>query len=113
MEDSRFSAFLLGLGIGTALGILFAPKAGEETREELRARALEGRDYVKRRGGELRSQATEAFEKGRDQAVEAFEKGREKVQAQRDQLSAALDAGRRAYREANEGDKAAGEAPAS
>jgi len=102
MDDSRFSAFLLGLGIGTALGILFAPKAGDETREELRARALEGRDYVKRRGGEFRSQAEEAFEKGR-----------EKVQSQRDQLSAALDAGRRAYRETNEADKpAGGESPA-
>jgi gas vesicle protein len=103
MEDSRLSAFLLGLGIGTAVGILFAPKAGEETREELRARALEGRDYVKRRSHEIRHQAEEVIEKGR-----------EKVQSQRDQLSAALDAGRRAYREANEaGAPAAGDSPAS
>lgn len=103
MEDSRFSAFLLGLGVGTALGILFAPKPGEDTREELRNRALEGRDYVKRRSGEIRHQAEEVFEKGR-----------EKVQAQRDQLSAALDAGRRAYREANEPTTpSGGEAPVS
>ena len=100
MDDSKFSAFLLGLGIGTALGILFAPKAGEETRDELRARALEGRDYVRRRGEELRGQAEEAFEKGR-----------ERVQSQRDQLSAALDAGRRAYRESNQAGPE-GEAPA-
>ena len=32
-EDKRFSYFFLGLGLGVALGVLFAPKSGEETRE--------------------------------------------------------------------------------
>jgi DNA uptake protein ComE-like DNA-binding protein len=32
-------AFLLGLGIGTAAGLLFAPQAGEKTRAELEGRA--------------------------------------------------------------------------
>ena len=34
------------------------------------------------------------------QAEQAIDRGREKVQGQRDQLSAALEAGRRAYRDA-------------
>jgi gas vesicle protein len=81
--------FLFGLGVGAAAGILFAPKSGEETRQELRQRAGEGREYLKRRSGELRVQAEQAIDRGR-----------ERVQGQREQLSAALEAGRRAYREA-------------
>lgn len=89
MADSKLPYFLLGLGVGAAVGILYAPTPGEELRGDLRRRADEGRDYVKRRGGELRQQADEILHKGRDAA-----------QSQRDQLASALEAGRRAYREA-------------
>ena len=32
---SKVSFFLVGMGIGALVGILFAPKSGEETREYL------------------------------------------------------------------------------
>jgi gas vesicle protein len=32
---SKISLFLVGMGIGALIGILFAPKSGEETREYL------------------------------------------------------------------------------
>ena len=35
---SKVSFFLVGLGIGALVGILFAPKSGEETREYLTSR---------------------------------------------------------------------------
>jgi gas vesicle protein len=88
MANSSLPYFLFGLGVGAAAGILFAPKSGEETRDELRRRAEEGREYLKRRGSELR-----------EQAGEAIDRSREAVHSQREQLSAALEAGRRAYRE--------------
>jgi gas vesicle protein len=100
MADSKFSCFCLGLGIGAAVGFLFAPKPGEATREELRQRADEGREFLKKRSGELRRQAEEALDRGRST-----------VHSQREQLSAALEAGRRAYREATAG--GAGSAPDS
>ena len=37
-EDNKLSYFFLGLGIGVAAGVLFAPKSGAETREFLRAK---------------------------------------------------------------------------
>ena len=33
--DSKAAFFLVGLGIGSLIGVLFAPKSGEETRESL------------------------------------------------------------------------------
>ena len=53
-SSSKFSYFLVGLGLGALLGILFAPKSGEETREYLLDKANEGRDYAQRKARELR-----------------------------------------------------------
>ena len=36
--------FLAGLGVGALVGVLYAPKAGKETREDLMASALEAKD---------------------------------------------------------------------
>ena len=36
-RGSGFGWFLIGLGIGAAVGVLYAPKAGHETREDLAA----------------------------------------------------------------------------
>jgi gas vesicle protein len=43
-DGSGFLWFLAGLGIGAAVGILYAPKAGGELRQQLRDAAEEGRD---------------------------------------------------------------------
>ena len=88
-DDNKFSYFFLGLGLGVAAGLLFAPKSGPETREYLRSKADEGRDYLRQRGEEVR-----------DQAVDAFERSKANVTRQRDNLAAAVEAGKQAYRDA-------------
>lgn len=87
-EDKKLSYFCLGLGIGVAVGILFAPKSGEETRDIIRSKAGEGKDYLRRRSEEMR-----------DRAEDLVERGKTAVQRQKEQLHAAVDAGRQAYRE--------------
>jgi len=87
-DDNKLSYFFLGLGLGVAVGVLFAPKSGEETRNLLRSKAEEGADYVKRRGVELK-----------DTATEALDRGKQTVARHRDNLSAAVEAGKQAYRE--------------
>lgn len=88
-DDNKFSYFLLGLGLGVAAGLLFAPKSGPETREFLRVKADEGKEFVKRRGAEVM-----------DQAQETIDRGKSTVTRQRDNLMAAVEAGKQAYREA-------------
>ena len=88
-DDNKFSYFFLGLGLGVAAGLLFAPKTGEETRDMLRSKADEGKDYLRKRSTELK-----------DTANDAIERGRSAVNRQRDNLAAAVEAGKQAYREA-------------
>jgi gas vesicle protein len=83
---SKVSFFLVGLGIGALVGILFAPKSGEETREFLSQKADEGRDYAQRKARELRERAEDIIERGKTVAVR-----------QKENISAAVDAGRDAY----------------
>jgi gas vesicle protein len=88
-EGNSFVWFLAGLGLGAVVGVLYAPRAGNETREALRARAEEGREYVRNRARDAR-----------DQASEWVDRSREVVNQQKDQFRAAYEAGRQAYQEA-------------
>jgi len=88
-DDNKFSYFFLGLGLGVAAGLLFAPKSGPETRDLIRSKADEGKEYLRRRSNEVR-----------DQAVDAFERSKSNVARQRDNLVAAVEAGKQAYRDA-------------
>ena len=87
-DDNRLSYFFLGLGLGVAVGVLFAPKSSEETRTFLRSKAEEGADYVKRRSDDLKETAAEAYERGKQHA-----------KRHKDNLTAAVDAGKQAYRD--------------
>jgi len=83
---SKVSYFLVGLGIGALVGILFAPKSGEETREYLSQKADEGKEYAQRKARELRERAEDLVDRGKTAAMR-----------HKDSLSAAVDAGREAY----------------
>jgi len=89
MDRDGLASFVLGVGVGVGLGLLFAPKSGEETRELLKDKADEGKEYLKRRGSELR-----------DSAGEIIERGKEVISRQKDTLAEAVEAGKQAYREA-------------
>jgi len=83
---SKVTYFLVGLGVGALVGVLFAPKSGEETRDYLTKRAEEGRDFAQRKARELRERAEDLIERGKEVAAQ-----------QKDSVSAAVEAGREAY----------------
>lgn len=45
---SRVTGFLLGVGVGAALGILLAPASGSETRESVRGKAADVTNKIRR-----------------------------------------------------------------
>jgi gas vesicle protein len=84
---SKVTYFLVGLGVGALVGILFAPKSGEETREYLSQKADEGRDFAQRKAKELRERADDLIERSKDAANRG-----------KDSISAAVEGAREAYR---------------
>lgn len=78
-------AFLAGAVTGAAVALLFAPAAGEETRQFLTDKARESRE----------------------RALQAAREGRETLKRQRDHLSSAIDRGREAYTKARSGEETA------
>jgi gas vesicle protein len=99
-ERSGFGYFLLGLGIGVAAGILWAPRSGEETRQIIADRAGEGADYLKARAQEGTEYVRQRTEDIRQSAADIYDKGRSTVVRQKDTLNAAVEAGKQAYRDA-------------
>jgi gas vesicle protein len=89
VDKNGLSSFLMGLGVGVAVGMLFAPKSGQETRDLLKNKAGEGTDYLKQRGDEFRQSASEWVDKGKDA-----------IRSQRENVSDAVQAGKQAYRDA-------------
>ena len=89
--SGRLSSFVWGGIVGLAIGVLYAPKSGKETRDELKQRAdeyleqgLEGYEVQKDR-------VLEAVEAGRQSAADKSEELRGKVQETRDKLRAQVD----------------------
>jgi len=121
-----FGWFLAGLGIGALVGVLYAPKSGKETRDDLMAGALDAKDranelyeqgktqvnayaeqgkqaaseYVdksKQVASEYVDKGKEYYDKGRTQWTQYVEKGKDLIQTQADAAKAAMDAGKEAY----------------
>lgn len=124
-QSSGFSWFLAGLGIGALIGVLYAPKAGKETREGLMTSAREGTEYLKQRGREAVDQVgdlvdrsktqvseyvdrgKEVMERGRAQWDEFVNQGKQFVSEQSGKVTAAVEAGKQAYQStSNNGESA-------
>jgi gas vesicle protein len=110
--------FLAGLGVGALVGILYAPKSGRETREDIAHGAREGSEYIRTKSREAAKQVgafvdrgreqvndyvdrgREAVDRGRAQWEEFVERGKSLVNDQSTRVAAAVDAGREAYKTA-------------
>lgn len=83
----KVTSFVVGLGIGAAIAVLFAPGSGDQTRQILSEQANRGRRYAKDRARDLR-----------DAGKDLVDSGREVVNRQKDSVSAAAHAAADALR---------------
>jgi gas vesicle protein len=113
--SSGLGWFLAGLGFGALIGVLYAPKSGKETREELVSGAFEAKDKAaayaqqsidkanelveqgKQQAAQYVDKGKDYYERGRSQWTEYIEKGKGLVQTQKEAVAAAVDAGKEAY----------------
>jgi gas vesicle protein len=101
--SAMITGITIGLGVGAALGILFAPQSGEDTRDYIMGAAKDRINDAKDRFSDVgdrvrdvRDQFSNVVESGKDFARQA-QKSVDHVKGHLEDLA---DAGQRAYREA-------------
>jgi gas vesicle protein len=97
------TGLLVGGVVGAATALLFAPRAGEETRAEIRDKAIELRDRttdtVKDTVSQAKSKAYELKENVRDKAAEIKQRGKQTVNEQLDRVSETAEASKQRVNE--------------
>ncbi len=76
---SSFSWFLAGLGLGSLIGVLYAPKAGQDTRDELLANALGSSEYLRQRSRDAANVAGDYVERGKGQVNDYVSRSKDQV----------------------------------
>jgi gas vesicle protein len=94
----KFLYFLAGAGVGAVFALLFAPKSGKETREMLARTAADGRDFISSKAAEGRQFVENAGRKASDDFSSFIDRSKEALSRQKEQLAAAFEAGKAAYR---------------
>ena len=67
--DSNVGYFMAGLAIGSLVGIFFAPKSGQGTREYLSQKVKEGSKHARKKARELSERADDLVERGRNWSI--------------------------------------------
>jgi gas vesicle protein len=95
--------FLVGSVIGVATALLFAPRSGQETRAEIRDKAIELRDRttetVNQTVSQAKTKASELKDTVREKADELTHRGKVQVNRQVDRVSEAAEAGKQRMQE--------------
>ena len=108
--STRLTYLLIGGGIGAILALLFAPKSGQELRGDIADATRKGIDRSREaaqqlgdRAGEYyeatRGRAAELYTQAADRVTEVAQSAREAAARQGGTLTAAIDAGKKAYQE--------------
>jgi gas vesicle protein len=75
--STRLTYFLVGAGIGAVLALLFAPKSGEELRNDIADATRKGIDRSKDAATQLGQKAGEYYDTTRQKAGEYYDAARE------------------------------------
>jgi gas vesicle protein len=89
MSRKEVGFLAAGIGLGTAVALLYAPRSGKVTRRYVRSKANSGVRYVREQGEQLKSAAIDRFERGKKGLLDA-----------KSHIAAAVEAGKEAYNDA-------------
>ena len=90
-KRGRFSTFIIGSTLGAVAGMLFAPKKGEELREDIRKRTEELTQQGREAYDAQRTKITTAIETGKEGANKRMDDIRERVEDTRKRLQEQVD----------------------
>ena len=96
---TRLTYFVIGATVGAVVALLFAPKSGRELREDLADATRKGVDRARETGSQLSAKAGEYYDAASARAGEFAASAREAVTSRGERVSAAIEAGKQAYRE--------------
>src|SRR5256714_14160754 len=97
--STKLTFFLVGAGIGAILALLFAPKSGEELRQDIADATRKSVDSARDTASEIGTRAGEYYDATRGKAGEWAQTAREAATRRTGTISAAIEAGKQAYRD--------------
>ena len=107
---TKLTYLIIGGGIGAILALLFAPKSGQELREDIADVTRKGLEKGREAAGQIGEYAGEYYEVAKDKTGELYQSAQEKAEAlaarakeaaarTANPFTAAIDAGKKAYYE--------------
>lgn len=108
--SEKLTFLLIGAGIGATLALLFAPKAGRDLRGDIADYTRRGIDAAGEGARAVGERASGVYEAGRSKVADVYGTAADKVSQgagvvsdvaarQKEQIAAAIEAGKQAYRE--------------
>ena len=88
--------FLIGLALGAGVALLFAPKSGEETRRDLKRRAIRARKRPNEKRPSVTDTVSDTYQDARRRVEETIDGAKDAVDLKRRQVTRAVEAGRAA-----------------
>ena len=96
---TKLTCFAVGAAVGAVVALLFAPKSGRELREDIADATRKGVDRARETGSQLGARAGEYYDSAAARAGGLAQTARDAASRRGEHLSAALEAGRQAYRD--------------
>lgn len=101
-ESAGIAPFLVGLAVGAGVALLFAPRSGADTRQDIRRRANRVRRAAEEAATNVTDTVVGTFEDARRRVEDQIDTARQAVDLKRRQVNRAFEAGRTAAREARD-----------
>ena len=96
---TKLTCFAVGAAVGAVVALLLAPKSGRELREDIADATRKGVDRARETGSQIGSRAGEYYDAASQRAGEIAQTAREAAARRGEQVSAAIEAGKQAYRD--------------